>query len=270
VICSIAFENARWPRRAGFTLMEMAVVLFIIVLLLGSLMVPLTTQVESRNYAETQRILEQAREALIGFAAANGRLPCPASATSNGAEHFFSPGGAASNGVCNTSVTFAGAVVYVGFLPAATLGFSPVDSSGYAVDAWGLTQNRIRYAVSYQTINGSTFPFTKTNGMRNATMSSISATTTLLYVCNSGTGVTGTACGTATALASSVPTVIWSVGPNAATGGTSTDEAENLDNDRVFVYRPRGDGTAGDFDDIVTWLPSATLFNRLIGAGQLP
>lgn len=244
--------------------------LFIIALLLGSLLVPLTTQVESRNYAETQRILEQAREALIGFAAANGRLPCPASATSNGAEHFFSPGGSATNGICHTSVTFAGAVIFSGFLPAATLGFSPVDSSGYAVDAWGLTQNRIRYAVSYQTIGGSMFPFTKSNGMRSATMSSIGGTATLLYVCNSGTGVTGTTCGAATALASSVPVVIWSVGPNAATGGTSTDEAENLDGDRVFVYRTKGEGTAGDFDDILTWLPSSTLFNRMIGAGQLP
>jgi type II secretory pathway pseudopilin PulG len=254
----------------GFTIIEMAVALFVIALLLGSLLVPLTTQVESRNHAETQRILEQAREALIGFAAANGRLPCPASATSNGAEHFFSPGGTAANGICHTSVTFAGAVIFVGFLPAATLGFSPVDSSGYALDAWGLTQNRIRYAVSYQTIGGSTYPFTKTNGMKSATMSTISSTTTLLYVCNSGTGVTGTACGTATALASSVPAMIWSVGANAATGGTSTDEAENLDNDRVFVYRTKSGGTSGDFDDLVTWLPSATLFNRMIGAGQLP
>ena len=42
----------------------------------------------------------------------------------------------------------------VGFLPAVTLGFSPVDSNGYAVDSWGSTQNRIRYAVSNANING--------------------------------------------------------------------------------------------------------------------
>jgi type II secretory pathway pseudopilin PulG len=252
----------------GFTIIEMAVALFVIALLLGSLLVPLTTQVESRNYAETQRILEQAREALIGFAAANGRLPCPASATSNGAEHFFSPGGTAANGICHASVTFATA--YVGFLPAVTLGFSPADSSGYALDAWGLTQNRIRYAVSNQTIGTTARALTTLNGMRSATMSSVSAATTLLYVCNSGTGVTASNCNTATALASSVPAVIWSLGPNAATGGTSTDEAENIDNDRIFVYRTKGGGTGGDFDDLVMWLPGSVLFNRMIGAGQLP
>jgi hypothetical protein len=101
-------------------------------------------------------------------------------------------------------------------------------------------------------------------------MSGIAAMTTLFYVCNSGTGVTGTTCGTATALASSVPVVIWSLGANAATGGTSTDEAENLDNDRVFVSRPQGGGTAGDFDDIVSWIGLSSFFNRMIAAGQLP
>lgn len=242
--------------------------MFVIALLLGSIFVPLRAQVESRNYDQTQRILDQAREALIGFAAANGRLPCPASATSNGAEHFFSPGGTAANGICHASVTFTS--VYVGFLPAATLGFTPVDASGYAVDAWGLTQNRIRYAVSSQTINSITLPFTKTSGMRSAGMSNIASATTLLYVCNSGTGVTGTNCNTAGTLASSVPIVIWSLGPNAASGGTSTDEAENLDNDRIFVSRIQSSATGDEFDDIVTWIGAPSLFNRLIAAGQLP
>lgn len=261
-------DRARARRADGFSLIELAVVIFIVALLLGSIMVPLKTQVESRNYDQTQRILEQAREALLGYAAANGRFPCPASATSNGAEHFFSPGGTAANGICHTSVTFTS--VYVGFLPAATLGFTPVNDSGYAVDAWGLTQNRIRYAVSSVTVNGITLPFTKTNGMKSAGMSSISAATTLLYVCNSGTGVSGTSCNTALPLAPSVPVVIWSLGPNAATGGTSTDEAENLDNDRIFVSKTKSGVTSSEFDDIVTWIGGPALFNRLIAAGQLP
>ena len=247
----------------GFTLVEIAIAIFIITILLGSILVPLTTQVESRNYDTTQRILDQARDALIGFAAANGRFPCPASATSNGAEDVSD----LANGICGATVSFT--AVYVGFLPARTLGFTPIDSSGYALDAWGLTQNRIRYAVSSQTVT-ITRPFTKPSGMRTAGMSSIAGATNLLYVCNSGTGVTTSACGTAGTLAGSVPAVIWSPGANAATGGTSTDEAENLDNDRVFVSRTRSDGTSGEFDDIVTWIGAPTLFNRLVAAGQLP
>lgn len=260
----------------GFTLIEMAVAMFIIALLLGSILVPLQTQIEIRNFENTQRMLDQAREAIIGFAAANGRLPCPASATSNGTEHFFSPGGTAANGICHASVTFTS--IYVGFLPAATLGFTPVDDSGYAVDAWGIMQNRIRYAVSSQTINSITLPFTKTSGMRSAGMSNIASATTLLYVCNSGTGVVaGTNCGTAVKLTDNAIAMIWSVGPNAATtGGTSVDELQNpnptagFSADRIFVSRTRSGGTSDEFDDIVTWIGPPTLFNRLIAAGQLP
>lgn len=245
----------------GFSLIELAVVIFIIALLLGSILVPLQTQVESRNYDQTQRILDQAREALIGFAAANGRFPCPAS--TNGNESFqTSPfAGDATNGFCSGSVSGA----YIGFLPAATLGLTPVDAQGYALDAWGLTQNRIRYAVT--SWNGSTF--TKNDGMRTATMSSM-ASAAMLYVCNSGVGATSTCGAGVVTLTSRAPVVIWSVGPNAATGGTSTDEAENLDSDRVFVSRTKGGSGATEFDDIVTWIGTPTLFNRLIAAGQLP
>lgn len=253
----------------GFTIIEMAVTLFIIALLLGSILVPLNTQVESRNHDQTQRILDQAREALIGFAVANGRFPCPACGSGvdptcgSGVEDLAD----LNNGICGGAVSSP--PVYVGFLPATTLGFTPVDSSGFAVDAWGLTQNRIRYAVSSQTIT-ITRPFTKPSGMRTAGMSSIASATTLLYVCNSGTGVTASNCGTAGTLASSVPVVIWSLGPNAPTGGTSTDEAENLDSDRIFVSRTKSGGTSGEFDDIVTWIGAPALFNRMVAAGQLP
>jgi hypothetical protein len=201
---------------------------------------------------------------LIGYVVANGRFPCPALSNATGTEALSD----LANGICAAGVSFTGN--YAGFLPATTLGFNPVDSSGYAVDAWGITQNRIRYAVSTQTINLITRPFTKPSGMRNAGMSFIAANTSMLYVCSSGTGVTASACGTATALGSSVPVVIWSLGANAATGGTSTDEAENLDNDRVFVSRLSSGGTSGVFDDIVTWIGASALFSRMIAAGQLP
>ncbi|MDP2326263.1 MAG: type II secretion system protein [Gammaproteobacteria bacterium] len=254
----------------GFSLIELAVVIFIVALLLGSIMVPLKTQVESRNYDQTQRILDQAREALIGFAAANGRFPCPASLTSNGAED-----GNAGTGACALSTI--GPAVYAGFLPAVTLGFTPIDDGGYAVDAWKLAQNRIRYAVARVTLPaGNSNAFTKPGGMRTATMKGISDAA-LLYVCRSGTGVNaGTDCGSAAnTLTSNAPVVIWSVGPNAATGGTSVDEAQNPNPsggslDRLFVSRTKSEGASGEFDDIVTWISTSALFSRLIAAGQLP
>jgi len=266
---------------AGFTIVELAVTMVVIAILLGSILVPLNTQVESRKYDETQRVLERAREALLGYAAATGRFPCPASATSNGAEHF-ALGQSAATGSCHPTVT--GLDVYAGFLPAATLGVAPVDGQGYALDAWGLSPyNRIRYAVSRETVNGVARPFTtlpnppaNTLGMRAAGMVNISGQA-LLHVCSSGTGVVaGSNCGTAVTLTTNALVVIWSVGPNSATtGGLSVDEAENPNPvggsvDPVFVSKTRSGGTAGEFDDSVIWLGSATVFNRMIQAGQLP
>ncbi|MGH8639977.1 MAG: type II secretion system protein, partial [Burkholderiales bacterium] len=131
------------PQR-GFTLIELAVVIAVVGLLLGSLMVPLATQVEARQIGEARRILQDAREALNGFAIANGRLPCPASSVSNGVE---SPVG---GGACTNA--------HDGFLPAATLGIMPADQEGFAIDSWG---NRIRYAVT----NANASAFTTANGM---------------------------------------------------------------------------------------------------------
>ena len=278
------------PRSAGFTMIELAVALVVIAILLGSILVPLNTQVETRKYDETQRVLERAREALIGYAAATGRFPCPASSTSNGAEAFFTPGGSATNGLCHSSVTTAATSVYAGFLPAATLGITPVDNNGYAVDSWpqwsigGVPQNRIRYAVSFQSVNSTsnctatpvTLPFTKLSGMRNASMSCVVGTS-LLNVCNTAAGSTPTSCAAGATLTSNAIVVIWSLGPNAATsGGVSAEEAKNsqafTSTDRVFVSKIKsgGPGDANEFDDLVTWISPPLLFNRMIAAGQLP
>jgi type II secretory pathway pseudopilin PulG len=254
------------PGRHGFTLIELAVALFVLMLLLGSIIVPLTTQVEQRKLSDTRRALDAARDALMGFAAANGRLPCPASATSNGNESFAA-GGSAANGNCSN--------FFDGFLPAAALGYTPTDSFGYAVDGWGIVQNRIRYAVSNQTVNGVTNPLTRSTGMSSAGLSNLAAAQ-FLYVCNSALGINaGTNCGTAVALSSNALAVIYSVGANAATGGTSAHEGENPNPnggsaDRIFVSRDFSSAAASEFDDVVTWIGTSPLFNRMIAAGQLP
>jgi prepilin-type N-terminal cleavage/methylation domain-containing protein len=61
----------------GFTLVEMAVVLVIMGIILGGLLLPLSTQHDMQNYSAAAQQLEEAKEALIGFAITNGRLPCP-------------------------------------------------------------------------------------------------------------------------------------------------------------------------------------------------
>ena len=61
----------------GFTLVEMAIVLVIIGLLISAFLTPLTAQLEQNRNAEARRDLAEIKEALLGFAVINGRLPCP-------------------------------------------------------------------------------------------------------------------------------------------------------------------------------------------------
>ena len=59
----------------GFTLIEMAIVMFIMALVLGSGLALLSAQQDQRQIEETNNRLANAQEALIGFAITNGRLP---------------------------------------------------------------------------------------------------------------------------------------------------------------------------------------------------
>ena len=64
-------------KHAGFTLVEMAVVLAIAGLLLGAFFVPLRIQLEQRDYNQALREIGEIKEALIGYAVVNNSLPCP-------------------------------------------------------------------------------------------------------------------------------------------------------------------------------------------------
>jgi prepilin-type N-terminal cleavage/methylation domain-containing protein len=61
----------------GFSLIEMAIVLLIVSILLGGVLVPLSMQREIEQIKTTDKDLLQIREALIGYAIQNQRLPCP-------------------------------------------------------------------------------------------------------------------------------------------------------------------------------------------------
>lgn len=248
--------------------------LAVVGLLIASAMLTLSAQIDQRNINETRRRLEEARELLLAFAVQNGRLPCPASATSNGDE---SP---SAGGACTNYLN--------GFLPAVAIGFLPVDGSGYAVDAWG---NRLRYVVAQNAANptGSTScsspsnpdAFTnptklRTNGVKCAPRD--------LVICDASQNtVAGSppSCGTwgapgdARAVTNqlTVVAVIYSTGKNTTTsGGNGADEAENLDGDGVFVHHEPRPSTApgGEYDDQLVWIPAGLLYSRLISASILP
>ena len=243
---------------SGFTLAEIAIVLVIVGLLMGGLLQTLSTQLDQRKRNDTQQTLDLARDALIGYAIANGRLPCPAAPNATGTE-------VAAGGACTYP--------YNGFYPGTTVGIAPVDAQGYLLDAWN---NRIRYAVT--TTQSNLFATTITaNQIKSVGIPNIIAPATgtpYLYVCSSATGMTTGAtasCPTTTTLTYGAIAVIYSLGTNWATGGTSADESKNLDNDRAFISHDPTDSNAanGVFDDIVTWLSPNVLYNRMVAAGAI-
>jgi prepilin-type N-terminal cleavage/methylation domain-containing protein len=249
----------RW-RCGGFTLTELAMVLFIVGLLMMSLMFTLSGQTDSRNLSTAQRQLEEARELLLAFALVHGRLPCPATASSNGMESIATAAGTGTGGNCTASA------YYAGYLPAATLGFNPTDSSGFALDVWG---NRIRYAVSR-----TSEPHFTSNAAISANWGTV--TPADIDICKHLTAPNQSSCGsTANRVVSNgtAVAVIWSQGKNfLSSGAVSIDEASNNDAFAAFVSRPPSpsDATEGEFDDLVVWLPVGMLYGRLVAGGKLP
>lgn len=231
-------------RHGGFSLIEMAIVLVIVGTLLGGLLISLAETREITNRSDTEVTMGLIKEALYGFAQANGRLPCPATSTSDGAE---APLG---GGTCTQQY---------GFVPSSTLGLSgTVNTDGLLTDKW---LNPYRYSVS----NANADAFTTTNGMRTATMAVLVPD---LRVC------TSSACGTV--IVDSVPVVLLSLGADWDTF-TSGNEVENSGEATIAGYRHGNDddfvssGYIQDtFDDIITWVSPNILYTRMISAGQLP
>jgi len=67
----------------GFTLIELAIVLVIVTILIGGLAMPLSAQIQARRIAETKKIMEEAREAIIGYAMSHTTSSCTCKYTVN-------------------------------------------------------------------------------------------------------------------------------------------------------------------------------------------
>ena len=278
--------RARQQRCAGFTLVELAVVMTIVALLLAGLMYTLAAQTEQRNFDETRRRLEQARELVLAFAMVNGRLPCPARSAATAVpvtgagDEVRDTSGATANCTGDGTLDFYGGAVggvTLGLLPARTLGIAQVDSAGFAVDAWG---NRLRYAVARLKTNCAANPlglldphFVDAAAMRR---NGLGCQPNDLIVCRSATGITANDCGGAAnqlMVTDLVAAIIFSTGKNTTSVvAAGIDEAANTNGDRVFVYHTPTPSEAanGEFDDQFVWITVGELYGRLVAAGKMP
>ncbi len=269
----------------GFSLVELAVALAIIALLLAGALIPLSTQIEVRNVADTRRGMESIRDAITGFAQANGRLPCPAdgtiaAGTANAGTEQLS--GASPNTTCTT---------VFGVVPWATLGVPETD-------AWG---RRFSYWVSQVFADGigvgtwnNTFPSVQSPA---CTAPTPVPTQSSFALCSLGSYTVNTrseSTHTASAMGSALPAVIISHGKNgygaytpagstvaAPTGADEIANATHTGGVSTFFSRTPtpsapgcSDATSGqpfcEFDDIVVMISSSALITRMVAAGRLP
>lgn len=269
----------------GFTLIEMAIVLIIITILIGGLAVPLSAQIQARRIAETKKTLEEAREAIIGYAMTHscscvynsvgptGTLQpqttcsnCPAnnpSSTSTTLQHPYLPcpdSELVLDGHEDRSVSGA-CIQPEGRFPWADLGTAPQD-------AWG---NRLHYSVENREYSDNS------KGMPNLAPPAYTPPYVNLVfkqICRDS------ACTSFEAIY--LPVVLFSHGQNGwgarningnkLADPTSANELENTDADTSFVSRtPSKAGDAsGEFDDLVVWISDGLLRSRVCPAGGCP
>ncbi|SHN39874.1 prepilin-type N-terminal cleavage/methylation domain-containing protein [Duganella sacchari] len=229
-------------RQAGFTLVEIAIVLLIVGLLIGGMIAPLSSQMEQRRISDTRRTMDEAREALFGYALRNGYLPCPAISSSNGLEDR-------TGNVCNKRY---------GYLPWAALGIGRLDGwnhlMGYTVTP-AFADSGVLFTL--KTPRDITIATRAANGQLTAATDINDIPAAIISFGRNGYGAT-----------SDQNSII------ADSGAGNIDEKTNLQSSgNALIARdvsddPRAPG--GAFDDMVLWISPNILYNRMVAAQRLP
>lgn len=217
----------------GFSLIELTIVLVIIALLSSGLILGITAQRDAIANQDAQRQLDNAREALLGFAITNGRLPCPAVATLATSD--------ANAGKENCTSQH-------GVLPWATLGLPETDPWGQRLTYYA--NNNFTTAVAA----GATAAFTLDTVGNASVKESLSAGSDLasalpaVIVCHGSRGAGGYQ------------------NSGSQISGAAGEEAENADADTLFIAHTPTE----TFDDLLTWINPSILKSKLVAAGKLP
>lgn len=239
---------ARPRHHAGFSLVELTIVLVVVALLSGGLMLSLSSQRDQAQNRDAQQQLDLVRDALFGFAMSTGRLPCPAdpvlTTDNGGGKEAFAclPADCSGDRTCSLEH---------GVIPWQGLGLQEADP-------WG---NRLTYFVGREFSNPLVKAETDAGRRTRFTLDTI--------------GRANTQDGAGHEIASNLPAVIVSHGSRGVGGyqssgaqlpGAAGDEAENADADLTFVART----PTASFDDLVSWIIPTVLKSRMVAVGKLP
>jgi prepilin-type N-terminal cleavage/methylation domain-containing protein len=238
---------------SGFTMIELAIVLAVIGLLMGSGLLAIAPILENAKRKATNERLSRIEDALVLFAIRNSRLPCAADgslASTNANYGLAQP----TTATATCTITTGTAVI-----PWRTLGLE----ENLSVDGWN---NRF----SYQVTNGGT-TLTNTNTMLR---SGSTYPTGALQVNNiAGSEVTKSTDRAAYVLISHGKHAIGAYrgGPSptllSGPGTASAGETANNDGASPFVQDNIVETSATVFDDIVRWRTAAYIISAC-GSGS--
>ncbi len=244
-----------YSAQQGFTLIELAMVLFILGLLLSSFLAPLAARVEQQERNNTQIQLDEIEEVIYGYALQNNYLPCPDCSDNTGGCAAATAGDGQEDrtvGVCASEI---------GNLPWVTLGVKGTDE-------WN---NIFTYRVDDVFADSNT-PASDGTPLQPG-CAGISATLNVSFsLCSDGEIIVLNTAGAGGGnLALNIPAIVVSHGKNWPTNPpASADEIENTDPDITFVSGDFSANVVTGFDDMVIWISPHVLRTMSVKAGILP
>jgi len=262
----------------GFTLIELAIVLFIAGLILAGALWALANQIEQRERQNTLDVLNDIQEALYGFTVANGRVPCPDCTDNTGNCGAVT----ANDGQADEVNAPLECATVEGNLPWVDLGVPEFDT-------WG---RRFIYRVDPEFADA-------TDGTTNSAEcldAEYPATWKVSFELCAGGALTikdkGSTCPAAAPpitppapaggnnVALNIPAVVISQGKKQDTEQpVSCYEQENTDADNTIVFRDYSKHQGADpadptvnfnFDDLLIWISPNVLKNRMVITERLP